>query len=114
MLIMHQRAFGKLARDNFGEVIRWHPLVDHMIDVAACFECLSTCHSIRRAMKKAAGRELNERDIARLSVLVFCTILAKPIAGFKPNAGRIRRTFLKVGLFMRGMALKQSSYFMRR
>ncbi|CAG9932377.1 CRISPR-associated helicase Cas3' [Candidatus Nitrotoga arctica] len=83
MVAMHQRAFGKLERDNLGVAIRWHPLVDHMIDVAACFECLSTCHSIRRAMKEAAGRELDERDIARLSVLVFLHDIGKANSGFQ-------------------------------
>jgi len=76
-------AFGKLERDDFGTVIGWHPLVDHMIDVAACFECLSTCHSIRRAMVKAADRELDERDIARLSVLVFLHDIGKANSGFQ-------------------------------
>ncbi|MHB1621433.1 MAG: CRISPR-associated endonuclease Cas3'' [Sulfuricella sp.] len=76
-------AFGKLERDDFGTVIGWHPLVDHMIDVAACFECLSACHSIRRAMEKAAGRELDERDIARLSVLVFLHDIGKANSGFQ-------------------------------
>lgn len=76
-------AFGKLKLDDLGAVSGWHPLVDHMIDVAACFECLSTCHSIRRAMEKAAGRELDERDIARLSVLVFLHDIGKANSGFQ-------------------------------
>ena len=76
-------AFGKLKRDDLGTVIGWHPLVDHMIDVAACFASLSTCHSIRRAMEKAADRELDERDIARLSVLVFLHDLGKANSGFQ-------------------------------
>lgn len=76
-------AFGKLERDNIGAVVGWHPLVDHMIDVAACFESLSSCHSIRRAMVKAAGRELDERDIARLSVLVFLHDIGKANSGFQ-------------------------------
>jgi CRISPR-associated endonuclease/helicase Cas3 len=76
-------AFGKLERDDLGTVIGWHPLVDHMIDVAACFECLSTCHSIRRSMEITAGRELTERDIARLSVLAFLHDLGKANSGFQ-------------------------------
>lgn len=80
---MSQCAFGKLERDNLGVVIGWHPLVDHMIDVAACFECLSTCQSIRRAMVETAGRELDERDIARLSVLVFLHDIGKANSGFQ-------------------------------
>ncbi len=83
MVMTPYGAFGKLERDNLGAVVGWHPLVDHMIDVAACFECLSTCHSIRRAMEKAAGRKLDERDIARLSVLVFLHDLGKANSGFQ-------------------------------
>ena len=83
---MSQCAFGKLERDNLGVVIGWNPLVDHMIDVAACFECLSTCQSIRRAMVETAGRELrelDERDIVRLSVLVFLHDIGKANSGFQ-------------------------------
>ena len=76
-------AFGKLCRDDGDAIIGWHPLADHMIDVAACFECLSTCHSIRRAMEKTAGRELDECDIARLSVLVFLHDIGKANSGFQ-------------------------------
>jgi CRISPR-associated helicase, Cas3 family len=54
-----------------------------MIDVAFCFECLSGCRSIRRSMEKAAGRELDERDIARLSVLVFLHDIGKANSGFQ-------------------------------
>lgn len=83
-------AFGKLERDNLGAVSGWHPLVDHMIDVAACFERLSSCHSIRRAMEKAAGRKLDERDIARLSVLVFLHDLGKANSGFQAKRWKSR------------------------
>lgn len=76
-------AFGKLERDNSSKVISWHPLVDHMIDVAACFESLSACHSIRRAMESAAGRKLNQCDIARLAVLVFLHDIGKANSGFQ-------------------------------
>ncbi|MHB1292876.1 MAG: CRISPR-associated endonuclease Cas3'', partial [Sulfuricella sp.] len=88
-------AFGKLERDDLGTVIGWHPLVDHMIDVAACFECLSTCHSIRRAMEMAAGRELDERDIARLSVLVFLHDLGKANSGFQAKRWKKWQDFPK-------------------
>lgn len=81
--IPHLGAFGKLKRDEDGAVIGWHPLADHMADVAACFECLSACRSIRRAMEEAAGRELDERDIARLSVLVFLHDIGKANSGFQ-------------------------------
>jgi len=83
MVIPSQCAFGKLERDNFDEVVGWHPLADHMADVAACFECLCYCHSIRRAMENVAGRKLDERDIARLSVLVFLHDIGKANSGFQ-------------------------------
>ncbi|MDX8399970.1 MAG: CRISPR-associated endonuclease Cas3'' [Gallionellaceae bacterium] len=83
MLIPPQRAFGKLERDNLDAVVRWHPLLDHMIDVAACFECLCSCHSIRRALENEAGRALDERDIARLAVLVFLHDIGKANSGFQ-------------------------------
>lgn len=76
-------AFGKLERDNHGEIVGWHPLADHMVDVAACFECLCSCHSIRRALENAAGRQLDQRDIARLSVLVFLHDIGKANSGFQ-------------------------------
>jgi len=82
-LIPHLGAFGKLEWDKGGAVIGWHPLADHMLDVAACFECLSGCHSIRRAMEAAAGRKLNELDISRLAVLVFLHDLGKANSGFQ-------------------------------
>lgn len=88
-------AFGKLEHDDLGTVIGWHPLVDHMIDVAACFECLCACHSIRRAMEKAAGRELNERDIARLSVLVFLHDIGKANSGFQAKRWKIKEDIPK-------------------
>ena len=76
-------AFGKLERDNLGALVGWHPLVDHMIDVAACFECLCSCHSIRRTLDKAADRTLDERDIARLATLVFLHDIGKANSGFQ-------------------------------
>ena len=50
MVAMHQRAFGKLERDNLGVAIRWHPLVDHMIDVAA--------REITRRLRPSRDKEL--------------------------------------------------------
>lgn len=81
--ISHLEAFGKLKRNEDGAITGWHSLTDHMADVAACFECLSACRSIRRAMEETAGRELNEQDIARLAVLVFLHDLGKANSGFQ-------------------------------
>lgn len=82
-MIPPQCAFGKLERDNLDVVVGWHPLLDHMTDVAACFECLCSCHSIRRALETAAERKLDERDIARLSVLAFMHDIGKANSGFQ-------------------------------
>lgn len=76
-------AFGKLEQAKDGAVIAWHPLVDHLIDVAACFERLCQCRSIRRALEQAAGRALTPRDLARLTVLVFLHDLGKANSGFQ-------------------------------
>ncbi len=76
-------AFGKLERDKDGHTIAWHPLTDHLIDVAACFVRLCRCRSIRRALERAAGRTLSVRDIARLAVLVFLHDLGKANSGFQ-------------------------------
>ena len=83
MKIPDGRAFGKLERDNLDEVVCWHPLLDHMIDVAACFEHLCSCHSIRRSLENAAKRTLDTRDIARLCVLVFLHDIGKANSGFQ-------------------------------
>lgn len=82
-MIPPQCAFGKLSRDNTGAVVGWHPLLDHMIDVAACFECLCSSHSIRRALENAANRQLDARDIARLTVLAFLHDMGKANSGFQ-------------------------------
>lgn len=74
-------AFGKLDRSQNG--IEWHPLVDHLADVAAVFQELCSCRNIHRSLEAAAGRKLDARDIARLSALVFLHDLGKANAGFQ-------------------------------
>lgn len=54
-----------------------------MIDVAACFEYLCSCRSIRRSLENAAGRALEEQDIARLAVLAFLHDIGKANSGFQ-------------------------------
>lgn len=76
-------AFGKLQRDEEGHLIAWHPLWDHLTDVAACFEALCACHAVRRALEQTAGRPLVARDIDRLAVLVFLHDLGKANSGFQ-------------------------------
>jgi len=74
-------AWGKLKRN--GEAIHTHPLIDHMLDVAACFAELSRCRAIRRAIENTAGRDLDDADLARLAVLAFLHDIGKANAGFQ-------------------------------
>ena len=76
-------AWGKLRRTASGVVERFHPLLDHMTDVAACFIALATCPTFRRAMQLAAARDLDAADIERLAVLVFLHDIGKANAGFQ-------------------------------
>jgi CRISPR-associated endonuclease/helicase Cas3 len=76
-------AFGKLDRDERGVISAWHPLIDHLTDVAACFERLCKCRAIRRAMERAARRKLTSQDVARLAALVFLHDLGKANSGFQ-------------------------------
>ncbi|MDP3872858.1 MAG: CRISPR-associated helicase Cas3' [Methyloversatilis sp.] len=83
---MHQEltavsAFGKLERSP--DEIGWHPLVDHMADVAAVFEALCACERSRRSLEAAAARALDDRDVARLAAVVFLHDLGKANAGFQ-------------------------------
>jgi CRISPR-associated endonuclease/helicase Cas3 len=75
--------WGKLSREREGTGPRWHPLVDHMTDVAACLAALSSRGAIRRAMERAAGRPLDEVDEQRLAVIAFLHDIGKANAGFQ-------------------------------
>jgi len=89
-------AFGKLERSADGSVLRWHPLIDHMIDVAACFHRLARCRSIRRAMERSAERRLlTEQDIARLVVLAFLHDIGKANSGFQAKRWKNMRDIPK-------------------
>ena len=84
-------AFGKLDRDERGESVRIHPLIDHMIDVAACFIALCRCRGIARALQAAAEREITDQDLSRLSVLVFLHDIGKANSGFQAKRWKSER-----------------------
>jgi len=77
------RAWAKLQRDETGRTVMQHSLLDHMLDVAACFEVLARSSALRRALEVAAGRPLNDIDLARLTVIAFLHDLGKANAGFQ-------------------------------
>ncbi|MFP4245602.1 MAG: CRISPR-associated helicase Cas3' [Halochromatium sp.] len=83
------RAFGKLERDTAGNFVAWLPLIDHLVDVAACFSRLCACRGVRRALERTAGRKLTSRDIQRLALLVFMHDLGKANSGFQAKRWRI-------------------------
>lgn len=78
---VQEDAWGKLSRLESG--VKVHPLLDHMIDVAACFTALARCPGFRRALERLASRPLGDADLQRLAALVFLHDLGKANAGFQ-------------------------------
>ncbi|WP_211260289.1 CRISPR-associated helicase Cas3' [Xenophilus azovorans] len=60
-----------------------HPLLDHMVDVAAVLSALLLLPAVQRALDWAAGRPLTDVDRARLAVLTFLHDIGKANAGFQ-------------------------------
>ncbi|MFM0327640.1 CRISPR-associated helicase Cas3' [Caballeronia glebae] len=86
-LLADNVAWGKLDPvadwGNAGFAPAWHPLIDHMIDVAACLFELAHCRGVRRPLERAAGRRLTEVDLVRLAVFAFFHDIGKANAGFQ-------------------------------
>lgn len=82
-------AWGKLKRDESGQLTGEHPLLDHMTDVAACFLALAECAAIRRSLEHAAGRILDAVDMQRLAVMVFLHDVGKANAGFQSRRWKL-------------------------
>ncbi|MBK6614651.1 CRISPR-associated helicase Cas3' [Ottowia sp.] len=89
MQIEKWKAWGKLNRLPGGRVLT-HPLLDHMIDVAAVLEALLLLPAIQRALNQAAGRPLTDVDRARLAALTFLHDIGKANAGFQVRFWRER------------------------
>lgn len=76
--------WGKLERDESGEVIAWHPLIAHCADVAACAEALLELTLLRRRFAKLAGLDdIDAAMIARLAVLAAFHDIGKFNLGFQ-------------------------------
>lgn len=85
-------AFGKLRRDDAArssEVTDWHPLVDHCVDVASCFEALLSSRAIRDRAHRLAERSLDDADVARLTAFAFLHDLGKTNSGFQAKRFRV-------------------------
>ena len=72
------QAWGKLQGSG-----TYHPLVFHMLDVAACFSAVAHLNSVRRALDRAAGQSLSELALDRLTALAFLHDIGKANAGFQ-------------------------------
>ena len=72
------KAWGKL--DETG---RRHPLIDHMLDVAACFLEIAKQECNARALECVAGRTLTRVDMMRLAAIAFLHDVGKANAGFQ-------------------------------
>ena len=76
--------WGKLEHDDARVVKEWHPLEAHCADVAACAEALLAQTLLRRRLATLAGRDdLDEVDVARLSVLAALHDIGKLNHGFQ-------------------------------
>jgi len=73
------KAWGKFSSHTLAE----HPLVDHMLDVAAVFLALTNVASLRSVLNRLAGRTLTEGDCARLAALAYLHDVGKANAGFQ-------------------------------
>ena len=74
VILKDTEAFGKLEFDADKKIERRHLLIDHMIDVAACFTRLAQCRSVRRALDRSAGRKLTDHTQPQTASFV----VAKP------------------------------------
>ncbi len=76
--------WGKLEKDERGEVLAWHPLLAHSADVAACAEALLHRTLLRQRLATLGGRaDLDEIDVARLSALCALHDIGKFNQGFQ-------------------------------
>lgn len=78
-----QTAWGKLDKQGNS-----HSLTAHMLDVSACFFAVVNVVNVRKAMEKAAGRELTYSDLMRLSALAFLHDVGKANSGFQVKRWR--------------------------
>lgn len=81
---MPDRAWGKFRRSDDGEVLEWHPLVDHCADVAATVEALLESTLLgKRLFRLARLPRRDERLIQRLAAISFLHDLGKANRGFQ-------------------------------
>lgn len=76
--------WAKLDHDDGGNLVGWHPLIDHCADVAACFETLLAQRIIQLRLAQIGGlEELGSVRIHRLCVLAGLHDAGKYNIGFQ-------------------------------
>jgi CRISPR-associated endonuclease/helicase Cas3 len=65
---------------------RFHRLVHHSADVAACFETISSMPTVRRRLETSAGSNLSSTVFSRLAVVAFLHDAGKLNPGFQAKA----------------------------
>lgn len=97
--------WGKLSSDHE----RWHPLIDHCADVAACCEALLQTTLLRRRLAKVGGLDdLSWAQIARLCVLTAYHDFGKFNSGFQNKA--LERSPFTNGHVREALALFSNRY----
>lgn len=96
--------WGKAQLDTTNsEVIAWHPLADHCVDVATTFRRLVGLPGLRRAIDAAAGRALTDVQLDRLAVFALMHDVGKFNLGFQakllPHAPKLGHVLEAAGLF---------------
>lgn len=76
-------AWGKLERGADGNVAAHLGLIEHSIDVAAVVAAFLDIANIRRRLEVLAGRQLNQVDVDRLSLIAFLHDAGKASSGFQ-------------------------------
>lgn len=90
-------AWGKFRHCETTGESTFHPLLDHMQDVAACFLALVRIPAFERCLEKAAQRRLTAVDWQRLAVLVFLHDVGKANAGFQAKRWHAARQAAPAG-----------------
>jgi CRISPR-associated endonuclease/helicase Cas3 len=75
--------WAKLRRDDTGQVVDWHSLVDHSADVAAVLESLLRVPVISARLGRLSGHNLDRITISRLCALAFLHDIGKANRGFQ-------------------------------
>lgn len=77
-----------------GELVAWHPLEDHCVDVAVTFRALLELPGIKRSLVAAARSSLTSIQLDRLAVIALLHDVGKSNRGFQ---GKLEKGAARVG-----------------